>query len=448
MDANGAGQNLSGFTRWWNELPPNSRLLWGLLSALLLAVVAFLGMRVSQPEYVVMYSGLTQEDSAAMADVLRSENIPFRLSDTGDALLVPAAHRDEARLAVAGEGVLPAGPKGYEILDSPSPFSLSDFSQRVNLQRAREGELARTLMSLEGVQDARVLLNLPDDSPFLGEKSEPGASVALTLRGRQSLAESEAQTIANLVAAAVPELDPRNVVIVDQYANLLSGPHATGLASNAEGKSVVETFETRVEEKVRKLLEAAYGGPNVRVAVTASLDLDRVTSTKETFAPDGDGRGIPRSEEITETTSKGGMAVDEGIAGTSSNIPSYPTPEAANGSGASRSSSTVTNYEISSVREVIEKAPGEVKRLSVSVLLDQPTLAPELKSTLEESIKAAINFDAVRGDMVSVAAIPYSTELEEQLAADLAQARRGQQIEQMIQIAGWAIVVALFAWGT
>lgn len=449
MEASVAGQPQPGMVRWWNELPPNTRLLWALLTALLLAVVVFLGLRVSQPEYVVMYSGLAQSDSSEMATVLEQRGIPFRLSPSGDALLVPSTRRDEARLAVAGEGVLPSGPAGYEILDNPSPFALSDFTQRVNLQRAREGELARTLMTLEGVEDARVMLTLPEDSPFLTERGEPGASVALTLRGKSALAQQEAQTVANLVAAAVPNLSPSNVVIVDQYANLLSGPGATGLAGNSEGKSVVEAFEARVEEKVRTLLEAAYGAANVRVAITANLDLDRVTSTKETFTPEtGSGKGIPRSEEITESSTRGGAGLEEGIAGTTSNIPSYPTPDTAAGSGTTKSSTTVTNYEISSVQEVIEKAPGMVQRLSVSVLVDQTTLAPEQKLMLEDTIKAAINFDQTRGDVVNVAAIPYSTELEEQLQADLAQAGRSQQIEQAIQIAGWVLVVGLFAWGT
>lgn len=440
---------VGGLATWWGQLPANTRAGLLLGSAVLLALVVFLSLRVSQPAYAPVYSGLAENDAARIAQALQQRGIPFRLNEAGSAVMVPSNQRDQARLAVAGDGVLPTGPRGYEILDNPSPFSLSDFSQRVNLQRAREGELARTLMSLDAIRDARVMLTLPDDSPFLSERGEPGASVALTLRGgRQALSGEEAATIANLVAASVPGLDPSRVVIVDQQARLLAGPDlAGGRPTDAAGRSLVENFEARLESKVRTLLEAAFGSHNVRVSVTADLDLDRLSSTKETFVPEPDGKGVPRSEQVTEESTQNTPGADSGLAGTVSNIPSYPVTDSAGGTSRTRKSDSLTNYEISSVREVLEKAPGTVRRLSVSVLLDEPELDAQTKSQVESLIRGAINFDTERGDVVEVLALPFNTEAAEQAAAGLAEARKDQMWERGLQIAGWVVIAVLFAGG-
>lgn len=455
MEASVAPQfpaGMSGMGGWWESQTPNNRLAYGLLGAVALSLMIYLGMRLNQPEYRTMYSGLTQEDAASIAQVLDQRAIPYRLNESGSAILVPSRQRDAARIAVAGEGVLPSGPRGYEILDNPNPFSLSDFSQRINLQRAREGELARTLMSLEVVKDARVMLTLPNDSPFLSDREEPGASVALTLRGgARSLSSGEASTIANLVAASVPGLDPRNVVMVDQHATMLAGPHAQPLLMHdSEGRSVVAQFEERVAEKVLLMLEATHGKGNVRVSVSADLDLDRVSSTKETFVPDETtGKGIPRSEEIVEESSQNAPASDEGLAGTVSNIPSYPTPDSTGGNSRTRKSSSTINYEVSRIQELLDKAPGTVKRLSVSVLIDQPDELDASRATqISNLVKAAVGYDETRGDAIEVLALPFNTEAEEAMQAEFAAAKQQQTIDTALQAGGWILALVLFAWGT
>lgn len=446
------GQNaMAGITQWWATQPANAQLGWVLALAVGLALMVFLAVRMNQPEMANVYSGLTPEDASQIASVLDARGIRYELNPTGNAIMVPVQEQAAARIAVAGEGVLPSGPAGYEILDNPNPFSLSDFTQRINLQRAREGELARTLLTLDDVKDARVMLTIPEDSPFLSEKEAPGASVALTLRGgSKSLDPTEAQTIANLIAASVPGLDPDRVVIVDQHANLLAGPSAQpGLLYDSEGESVVEQFEKRLAEKVLTLLEATYGPGNARVSVSADLDLDRVSSTKETYVPEPTGKGIPRSEETTDETTKNAPASEEGIAGTASNIPSYPTPDSAAGESSTKKNTSLTNYEISVIQEMIEKAPGTVKRLSVSVLIDQAEeLEPAKKTQIQNMIQAAVLFDQTRGDLIEVLALPFSTAAEEAVQADLAQARQEQMLATGLQVGGWLLVLGLFVWGT
>jgi|GEM_PF-3654487 len=446
-----AATTLGGITQWWAAQLPNAQLAWVLGLAVGLALMVFLAVRMNVPEMANVYSGLAPEDAAQIAGVLDAQGIRYELNSAGNAIMVPVQDQAAARIAVAGEGVLPSGPAGYEILDNPNPFSLSDFTQRINLQRAREGELARTLLTLDDVKDARVMLTIPEDSPFLSEKEAPGASVALTLRGgSKALDPTEAQTIANLIAASVPGLDPDRVVIVDQHANLLAGPTAQpGLLYDSEGESVVEQFEKRIADKVLTMLEATYGPGNARVSVSAELDLDRVSSTKETFVPESTGTGIPRSVETTDETTKNAPASEEGIAGTASNIPSYPTPDSAAAESSTKRNTSITNYEISKIQELIEKAPGTVKRLSVSVLIDQAEeLEAAKKTQVQNMIQAAVLFDQTRGDLIEVLALPFSTAAEEVVKADLAQARQDQMLATGLQVGGWLVVLGLFVWGT
>jgi flagellar M-ring protein FliF len=403
-------------------LGPGRLAALGLTAVALLGLFAHLIFRAVDPGYTLLYTGLESGDSAAIVQRLEGMAVPYRLRDDGGTILVPADQALRLRLGLAEDGLPRGGSVGYEVFDQTGPLGTTDFLANVNLKRALEGELARTIVALADVRAARVHLVLPRRELFRRDQVEPSASIALRMAGGRRLNPRQVQAVRHLVAAAVPGLDPERITLVDDGGTLLArgGDPGDGglLPSQAEEHRVA--LETRLKRMVEDLLERSLGPGRVRAEINADIDFDRVTTTEETFDPEGQ---VVRSvQSIEEERQQAERDADDAVT-VGNNLPNA----AALGGEAGRSSSEttvrseeMTNYEISRrVRNHIQSG-GRLRRLSVAVLVDgrlvpdasgqlvRRPLEPRELEQLATLVRSAVGFDAARGDVVDVVNMPFS----------------------------------------
>ncbi len=372
----------------------------------------FMITRLTGSNMDLLYADLEPSDQNAITAQLTSRNIPFEID--GNRLLVPATQVGSLRMAMAAEGLPLGGAAGYEIFDNASSLGTTNFMQNVQLVRALEGELAKTIRSIEVIKSARVHLVMSRRQLFTRDKQSATASVILKMRGAATLSGEQIAAIQHLVASAIPELDPSRVSIVDNKGKLL----ATGNEKDSEvarANDMVSrriNFERRIANELTELLEKSVGLGNSKVNVNADLDFDRISTTEEKFDPDGQ---VVRSSNTIEETSSGQESEAEQPVGVQQNL-----PDAQAGGGGAKSTNTesrteeVTNFEISKKITNHVRESGLVKRISVAVLIDGELIKQEDGETvyrerteqemdnLAKLVSSAIGYNAERGDTVEV----------------------------------------------
>jgi len=379
----------------------------------LLAFFIFLTSRLTSPAMSLLYSDLDPNDSGAIVKQLEAQKIPFELARGGTEIYVPGDKVLRTRVSMAEQGLPGGGSVGYEIFDESDALGSTNFVQNVNLVRALEGELARTIRSITNVKAARVHLVMPRRELFSREKQEPSASIVLRMTGSSRLAKEKVLAVQHLVAAAVPSLTPRQISIVDDKGNLLARgfDDPEGLfEEDAESKRI--NYETRLARTVEELLEKSVGFGKVRVEVRADMDFDRVTTQEETYDPDGQ---VVRSTQTSEENAQSQDREQDLPVSVGTNLPDNNE----SGTGASAQSSEsrtdeTVNFEISKRVTSTVKDTGVVNRLSVAVLVDgtyrvdengdrqyspRATEEMELLATLA---RTAIGFNEDRGDTVEI----------------------------------------------
>ncbi|GAB4564782.1 MAG: flagellar basal-body MS-ring/collar protein FliF [Anaerolineae bacterium] len=424
---------------WWSELATWQQIALGALAVTGLAFLIYLSASMQAPQYAALYTDLSEQDAAEIVDILRKENIPYRVDETGSVISVPSSRVAEVRLDLAKQGLPRGGTVGFEIFDGGQLGSLgmTDFVQKINYQRALEGELARTIASLDPLAGARVHIAIPEPSLFVEEERPPTASVFVQLKPGRMLDRGQIDAITYLVSSSVDGLKPENVTIVDAEGRVLwnGSEQSTDLdaqAARATQLEVQRRYEQDLEQRLQRVLDQALGPGRSTVQVSVVMDWDRVEVTSETYEPQSTDTGVVRSSRVVEevTQEQPGSTVGgvPGVDANASEAPTYAgveeTTETVTGSGIVRREQ-VYNYEVSRTVQSVVKAPGTVKRLSVAVLLDD-SLPAELQSSIEDTVAAAVGLDPSRGDKLAVAAVPFegSTLLAEQQALEGAQ--RGQ----------------------
>jgi flagellar M-ring protein FliF len=372
--------------------------------ALLLVCLAGLIWFATRPDWRTLYAGLDPDDARQMAQELTTAGIPFDVSPDGSALRVPAENLDKARLATTAKGGPKSGRMGFELFDKPNWMG-SEFDEKVNYQRALEGELEHTIGTLASVESARVHLVLPHDSLFTSEQRDAKASVVLRLRHR-TIADDEADAIGNLVASAVDDLKPENVVLVNAEGG--------GLLGKRGGDAAALSHEQALAAKLVETLEPVAGAGNVRASVSVDYDPVSADETDESYDP---AQAVTLSMQRTEQTA--GQPAASGIPGTASNAPNAKPPlyPAQNPTTQNLKQESDTYGVSRKVRHTVEAA-GRVRRLTAAVLINdrrvvngrqltwQPRSADEMKQ-LTDLAESAIGFDAARGDQVSVEEIAF-----------------------------------------
>ncbi len=384
----------------------------------LLLFFVFVSMRMSTPDMKMLYTDLSATDSGAMAARLDTANIPYEVSTDGTKISVPGDAVSRARMLLAQDGLPNGGSMGYELFDKQAGFGTTNFVQNINQVRALEGELARTIGSIDQVRSARVHLVLPQRELFSRESRPSSASVFLNLRPGARLDNEQILSIQSLVASGVPDLKPDKVAIVDSAGNLLAraGEDDASL-SGAKADELRRSYETRTSQSLEDIIGHVVGYGKVRVNVTADMDFDRVTTNQEVYDPE---QQVVRSSQTvsdksTEREQSGGdVSVQNNLPAISGDLLNdKPTSEG------NRTEET-TNYEIGkTVRNMVHEG-GSINRQSVAVLVDgnyttddkgvktyQPRSDDEIKK-IESLVKTAIGFDEKRGDTIEVVNMQFA----------------------------------------
>jgi flagellar M-ring protein FliF len=398
----------------------------GGVALLLLGFFAYIGVRLSSPDMALLYADLDPADSSHIVEKLDQMGVPYQIGADGTSIRVPADQALKLRMSMAQEGLPGGGSIGYEIFDQQQPLGTTSFEQQVNKLRAMEGELARTIKTIDLVKNARVHLVIPERQLFAKEQPNPSASIILTMQGGAVLDKQQVSAIEHLVAAAVPGLKPNEVSIVDSTGTLLAAGNGdgedSGLAGSAEEMRL--GYENKVRRSIEELLQRTLGYGKIRAEVTADLDFDRVTTNSETFNPDGQ---VVRSTQTVEEKNNSSDAQPNDQVTVANNL---PNPTGGGGAGGSTSATSsqrteeTVNYEISKETQVHIRETGQVKKLSVAVLVDgtyttaadgTTTYAPRPAEELDQIgklVKSAIGFDEKRGDTVEVVNMRFADNAE------------------------------------
>jgi len=371
--------------------------------------------------YQYAFTNLTPEDSAEATGTLKTAGVPYRLEAGGSALAVPASKVYDARLLLAGAGLPRGGGVGFEIFDR-GDLGVSEFTQKVNLRRATEGELARTISRLAQVRTARVHLTMPEKGLFRDQDRTPSAAVVVNLQPGRTLGEREISGIRHLISSAVPGLPADGVTVVDGKGEVLTAEGGWGAAMGYQKK-----LEHDLEQRVVDMLEQAVGPGAVIARVTAAMDASETQTNAEVVDPDATAL---RSERRVATASQGSAPGAAGLAGAAANQPLSPAaPAAAAARGASSTSEDqVRNFEVSrTTTTTVAKIP-RLQKISVAVLVDGVDGKPRPQAELEklgELTKRAVGYDQARGDEFDLTSQPFTR--SEEAAGEAAPAAPAQK---------------------
>ncbi|MEO1091036.1 MAG: flagellar basal-body MS-ring/collar protein FliF [Pseudomonadota bacterium] len=441
------------------RLGPSRLVAFGGLALGLIAFAIFLGTRVLAPDYGLLFTELEPTDAKLVTDRLDGLGVPFRLTPDGSAVMVPEGDVLRLRMAFAEDGLPASGAVGYEIFDDRSMLGTTQFEANVSLLRALEGELARTIASMNAIRSARVHLVQPKRELFQRESAPASASVAVHLARRDGLGPEQIAAIRHLVAGAVPWLDAKQVTIVDDQGQLLAQIDDDGTLIPGRSEALQRTHEERLAGRITELLERSLGAGKVHVSVNADMDFDQLTTTSEEYDPESQ---VARSTQVIEEQNE---LVDRepGAVSVQNNLPAPNGGDGEDGPASTdRSSRTeeTTNFEISrTVRNHVQSG-GRVRRLSIAVLVDgsqaanaagelvyNPRSEDEL-AAIEALVRSAAGVDAERGDVVEVVNRPFAATpvqaLPEPSMTDVASGLWGQFGEAATLLLA-TVLVLLFA---
>ena len=380
-----------------------------------IAFFFFITTRLTTPSLGLLYGDLDPTDSGRIVSKLEALKVPYELRGNGQ-IMVPGDQILRLRMSLAQDGLPTGGNMGYELFDKSEAFGTSSYVLDIQHLRALEGELARTIRSLNYVQNARVHLVLPKREAFSREPMEASASVLLQMVGGRRLTKTEVAAITHLVGSAVPKLKASRISIIDNQGTLLANGEGKGENSTgAAGDDLRVSYETRLARTIEEMLERTVGPGRVRAEVTADMDFDHISTTKETYDPDGQ---VVRSTQSVEETSASKDAEQQTVT-VAGNLPTAPgtaAPGAGAGAASNRANRTeeTVNFEISKTVQTHVREGGNIKHLSVAVLVDgtyvddgtkkrtyQPR-TPEEIQTITRLVQSAVGYNAERGDKIEV----------------------------------------------
>ncbi|WDS02783.1 flagellar basal-body MS-ring/collar protein FliF [Burkholderia ambifaria] len=465
--AGGAGADF-GFGGFAERIPGisrmkgNPKLPFVIAVALAIAAITALVLWSRAPDYRVLYSNLSDRDGGAIIAALQQANVPYKFADAGGAILVPSNQVHETRLKLAALGLPKGGSVGFELMDNQK-FGISQFAEQVNYQRALEGELQRTIESINAVRGARVHLAIPKPSVFVRDKEAPSASVFVDLYPGRVLDEGQVQAITRMVSSGVPDMPAKNVTIVDQDGNLLTQTaSASGL--DASQLKYVQQVERNTQKRIDSILAPIFGTGNARSQVSADIDFSKLEQTSESYSPNGTPQQAAIRSQQTSSATELAQGGASGVPGALSNTPPQPASApivAGNGQNGAQSTPVsdrkdqTTNYELDKTIRHVEQPMGNVKRLSVAVVVNyqpvadakghvtmQPLPPPKL-AQVEQLVKDAMGYDEKRGDSVNVVNSAFSSVGDPY--ADLPWWRQPDMIAMAKEAAKWLGIAAAAA---
>ncbi|NCC52740.1 MAG: flagellar M-ring protein FliF [Spartobacteria bacterium] len=397
----------------WRHFGVNQK--FSTIMALIITIGFIVGLLywASRPDYRLLYSGLTLKDASSIREKLEDEKIPLEIKDAGKAIFVPASEVYRARMLLAAEGLPRDNTAGFELFEEPK-FGLTEFAQKVNYQRALQGELERTITDMNGIENARVMLVLPKDKLFASEEDKKAsASVMLTVSGGVGVSPAQVASITHLIASSVPGLEPTGITVSDQTGRLLSsqaGSADSAAVQASDHLSAQERVETMLSGKAQAILDRALGVGRSIVRINVDMDFSKVEKRIENF--DGDNKTV-RAETIESESSSAPGGEAGRPAGVVANIPvGDPTAGTASGGMSKRKKENVrTEYAIPSDVEHVIMQGGRIKQITASVCVaqqEEPRTAEELKK-IEMLVAGAVGLvdEGARKDSIEVAEMPF-----------------------------------------
>ncbi|MBC3909144.1 MULTISPECIES: flagellar basal-body MS-ring/collar protein FliF [Undibacterium] len=454
------------------QTPVTRNIMLSVGAAITIAIMVGVWLWSQTPDYKVLFSNFNDRDGGAIVASLQQLNIPYKYSDGGSAILVPANQVHDVRLKLAAQGLPKGGNVGFELMENQK-LGISQFLEQVNFQRALEGELARSIQAVSAVQTARVHLAIPKSQVFIRDQQKPTASVLLNLYPSRILDQQQVSAIIHLVASSVPELSAKNVAIIDQNGNLLSDP-SKQMANNTLDPSqlkYVQEYQQSIIKRIESIISPIVGAANVRAEATADIDFSRTEQAAESYKPNSPPEASAiRSQQTSESYNKG--TNPSGIPGALSNQPPVPatapivasgaanTQSAASNAGLMQKDSTM-NFEVDKTIRYTQQPMGGVKRLSVAVVINYRTetdkngktttrpLTDIEKTQITDLTREAMGFNKDRGDTLNVVNSPFASPEKEPIV-DLPLWKQPDVLQMAKEVAkyiGVAIVLAYLFFG-
>ncbi|MGM3174328.1 flagellar basal-body MS-ring/collar protein FliF [Dickeya lacustris] len=471
----GAATGGKSFGEILNRLRTNPRIPLLIASAATIAIVVALSLWARSPDYRVLYTNLSERDGGSVVSELGKMNIPYRFTESGAAIMIPADKVYETRLRLAQQGLPKGGAVGFELLDQEK-FGISQFSEQINYQRALEGELARTMETLGPIQNARVHLAIPKPSLFVREQKSPSAAVTITLQPGRALDDSQINAIAYLVSSSVAGLPADKVTIVDQTGKLLTQNDGSGRDLNAAQLKYTNEIENNYQRRIEAILLPVVGAGNVHAQVTAQIDFASREQTDEQYQPNQPpNQAAVRSQQVSQSDQRGGPNVG-GVPGALSNTPTpaptapISTPPAANANANGNTTATGTNtqtsttgssasqtlnsrhdqtinYEVDRTIRHTKQNTGNVQRLSVAVVVNYTAgtdgkpaaMSDEQLKKIEALVREAMGFSNDRGDSLNVVNTPFT--ITDSAAGQLPFWQKQAFFDLLIEVGRWLLVL-------
>jgi flagellar M-ring protein FliF len=462
--------SLDAFVR----LPAPQKMAAMMVLAFGIAVIVGAWLWTKEPPYSVLFSALTEKDGGQIVTTLQQQNVPYKFSEGGGAIMVPATMVHDVRLRLASQGLPRGGLVGFELMENQK-LGISQFAEQINYQRGLEGELSRSIQSLGAVRSARVHLAIPKQTAFLRDDQKPSASVLVNLHSGRTLEPNQVAGIVHLVSSSVPNLHPSNVSVIDQDGNLIFQQEDMQKNAGLDPSQLkyIKEVEQAYTKRIEEILIPVVGAGNVRARVAADVDFSQTEQVAETYKPNPAPGTAIRSQQTAEVGSASPEAT--GVPGALSNQPPAPAtapitqPAAAGtpgGAGAAGqrtpqnfTKNATTNFEVDKTVSHTKGMPGSVRRLSVAVVLNHKRpldkdgkpgkavalTAAEVKQATD-LVREAMGFSQPRGDTLNVTNAPFTPPQKETIA-DAPIWKDPQLIAQLWELAKYA-VFGIFAWLT
>lgn len=414
----------------FNRLGPTQKL--GAMLAIALAIALLVGgwLWAKEPPFGVVFANLEERDGGQIVAALEQQNVPYRVSEGGSAILVPSTMVHEVRLRLASQGLPKGGLVGFEVMETQK-LGISQFAEQINYQRAMEGELARSIQSLAAVRGARVHLAIPKQTAFLRDEQKPTASVLVALHAGRHLEPAQVAGIVHLVSSSVPQLSPNQVSVIDQDGNLISQQDSAAATAGLDPAQIhyVRQVEQDYRKRVEAILAPMVGASNVHAQVTADIDFSQTEQVAETYRPNPAPETAIRSQQTSEAGAGAGGAA-QGVPGALTNQPPVPatapiTNPAVGGAGSGAGSAAgqnftrnaTVNYEVDKTVKHTRGAAGAIRRIAVAVIVNNKQDAAKGKaSPLTETemrqatalVQEAVGYQKDRGDTVNIANVSFA----------------------------------------
>lgn len=437
------------FLDLWKRFDTQTRILLGTVIFAVLIGLIFLATWAGRPNYVPLYSNLSEQEASSIAEWLKKSNIPYQLGAGGTTIMVPQEKKYQARIDLAGDGIAPRGGSiGFEIFDQPK-LGTTDKERRIQYARALSGEMQRSIEMIDGIEFARVNVSLPEQSLFVEEEKPATASVLLKLSPGFRLTQQNVAAITHLVAGGIEGMAAENVTVIDTNGNILNQAMKQGEFDFGQVATSQFQAQNQYEQKMRsaltQMLGRVFGPNNVVVTVSTQMNFDKKQVVEKTFQPVVGDEGVIRSRQTQNEEFEGTGSTASGVPGTESNIPEYQAfQEGNNNSSNYKKEQNTTNYELNQ-REIQQiHAPGTVEKISVSVVVNRE-LDDNNIANLQTMVAAAIGYNPERGDQLTILGMPFDNSLEREVE-DAMKARQDAETRQLMIYGAAGLVGLIFLW--